>query len=99
MAEGCVVLVREAEERAKNCAGCSKPATLPACSRVEPGPANQKRQSRLPPFLPVLPVRELTGLARSTGHRLLANDDGVKVKVLKVGYHPSRRRRRRRSSH
>lgn len=29
MAGGCVVLVRKAEKRAKNCAGCSKPATLP----------------------------------------------------------------------
>lgn len=40
MAGGCVVLVREAEKRAKNCAGCSKPATLPGWVEgveVDPG--------------------------------------------------------------
>lgn len=40
MAGGCVVLVRKAEKRAKNCAGCSKPATLPGWVEgveVDPG--------------------------------------------------------------
>lgn len=47
-------------------------------------PANQSPQSRLSPFLPVLLVRELTGLAwaRSTDHHVLFNDDNLKsIKV------------------
>lgn len=75
MAGGCVVLVRELEMRAKNCAGCSKPATLPGWSRVELGQANQKRQSYPSPFLPVLLARELTGLMQSTDHQVFVNDD------------------------